>query len=55
MSAPVREELEEIAHNGETMRVQQDLARPTMRVKLIGHFKPCMTEIYIHIVARMAD
>ena len=28
MPAPVREELEEIAHNGETMRAQQDLARP---------------------------
>ena len=27
----------------------------TMRVELIGHFKPCMTEIYLHIVARMAD
>ena len=21
----------------------------TMRVQLIGHFKPCMTEIYLHI------
>ena len=27
----------------------------TMRAELIGHFKPCMTEIYLHIVARMAD
>ena len=26
-----------------------------MRVELIGLFKPCMTEIYLHIVARMAD
>ena len=28
-----------------------------MRAELIGHFKPCMTEIitYIHIDARMAD
>ena len=26
-----------------------------MRVDLIGHFKPCMTEIYLHIDARMAD
>ena len=25
-----------------------------MRVELIGHFKPCMTDIYIHIDARMA-
>ena len=25
-----------------------------MRVDLIGHFKPCMTDIYIHIDARMA-
>ena len=28
---------------------------PTMRVELIGHFKPCMTDIYLHIDARMAD
>ena len=27
----------------------------TMRAKLIGHFQPCMTDIYIHIDARMAD
>ena len=27
----------------------------TMRVELIGHFKTCMTEIYLHIDARMAD
>ena len=27
----------------------------SVRVELIVHFKPCMTEIYIHIVARMAD
>ena len=26
-----------------------------MRVELIGHFQPCMTEIYLHIGARMAD
>ena len=26
-----------------------------MRVDIIDHFKPCMTEIYLHIVARMAD
>ena len=29
--------------------------QPTMRAELIGHFKPCMTDIYLHIVARMAD
>ena len=27
----------------------------TMRVELIGNFQPCMTEIYLHIDARMAD
>ena len=27
----------------------------TMRAELIGHFEPCMTEIYLHIDARMAD
>ena len=27
----------------------------TMRAELIGHVKPCMTDIYIHIDARMAD
>ena len=26
-----------------------------MRAELIGHFKPCMTDIYLHIDARMAD
>ena len=26
-----------------------------MRVELIGHFQPCMTEIYLYIDARMAD
>ena len=27
----------------------------TMRAEFIGHFEACMTEIYIHIDARMAD
>ena len=27
----------------------------TLRVQLIGHFKACMPEIYLHIDARMAD
>ena len=27
----------------------------TMRAELIGHFKACMTEMYLHIDARMAD
>ena len=27
----------------------------TMRAELIGHFKACMTEIYLHIDARVAD
>ena len=26
-----------------------------MRAELIGHLKACMTEIYLHIDARMAD
>ena len=26
-----------------------------VRVQLIGHLFPCMTEIYLHIVAHMAD
>ena len=26
-----------------------------MRAELIGNFEPCMTEIYLHIDARMAD
>ena len=29
--------------------------RCTMRAELIDHFEPCMTEIYLHIDARMAD
>eukprot|EP01048_Picozoa_sp_COSAG05_P004359 COSAG05_NODE_230_length_13364_cov_33.748662_14_plen_100_part_00 len=27
----------------------------TMRAKLIGHFQTCMTDIYLHIDARMTD
>ena len=27
----------------------------TMRADIIGHFEPCMTDIYLHIDARMAD
>ena len=26
-----------------------------MRAELIGHLKPCVTDIYLHIDARMAD
>ena len=26
-----------------------------MRAELIGHFQPCMTDIYLHIDARVAD
>ena len=29
--------------------------RCTMRAELIDHFEPCMTDIYLHIYARMAD
>ena len=29
--------------------------RCTMRAGLIGDFEPCMTEIYLHIDARMAN
>ena len=38
-----------------TAVVERAIARCTMRAELIGHFKPCITEIYLHIVARMAD
>ena len=32
------------------------MPRPrTMRAELIGHFKACVTEIYLHIDARVAD
>ena len=29
-------------------------SEPTMRAELIGHFEPCMTEVYLHIYARTA-
>ena len=29
--------------------------RVRVRVHIIGHLQPCMTEIYLHIIARMAD
>ena len=31
------------------------LCMRTVRAELIGHFKACMTESYLHIDARMAD
>ena len=34
---------------------QHALHHCTMRAELIGHFKACMTDIYLHIAARMAD
>ena len=39
------------------LRFRWELAenRDTMRAELIGHSKACMTEIYLHIDARMAD
>ena len=30
-------------------------AAHTVRAELIGHYQPCMTDIYLHIDARMAD
>ena len=41
----------------EAIRVQivENNGGAQVRVQLIGHFKPCMTDIYLHIVARMAD
>eukprot|EP01048_Picozoa_sp_COSAG05_P021269 COSAG05_NODE_3863_length_1801_cov_2.178613_3_plen_154_part_00 len=35
--------------------IQVRTRRLTMRAESIGHFQPCMTEIYLHIDARMAD
>ena len=32
-----------------------EINEPTMRAELIGHSKPCITEIYLYIDARMAD
>ena len=32
-----------------------DASLRTMRAELIDHFEPCMTEIYLHVDARMAD
>ena len=44
---------------GQTVGTAASVAEPgtagTMRVQLICHFKPCMTEIYLHIVARISD
>ena len=42
------------------LTVLQTLTPPTvlsgtMRAELIGHFEPCMTDIYLHIDAHMAD
>ena len=35
--------------------LESGAASHRVRVQLIGHLQPCMTEIYLHIVARMAD
>ena len=37
------------------LEIDVAIAVCTMRAELIGHFEPCMTEIYLHIDARMAD
>ena len=37
------------------VRPPASLCPVTMRAELIGHFKACMTEIYLHIDARVAD
>ena len=42
--------------HGEHPATRAALARvTTMRAELIGHLKACMTEIYLHIDARVAD
>ena len=35
--------------------LEQDRSALRVRVQLIGDFEACMTEIYLHIDARMAD
>ena len=45
--AELQHRLEEL--KGQTFQVRVLPSRPTMRVELIGHFKPCMTDIYIPI------
>ena len=39
----------------EAFRAAVERAQQQVRVQLIGHLEPCMTEIYLQIVARMAD
>ena len=47
------------AHNEDVENPQIEVSpavpRATMRAELIGHFKPCMTDIYLYIDARVAD
>ena len=38
-----------LVDSGNSQRGWQRRDNPTMRVELIGHFKPCMTDIYLHI------
>ena len=41
--------------SGPSVRPPEPTHGLTMRAELIGHYQPCMTEIYLHIDARMAD
>ena len=53
MCAMLRRETE-LRHAAQ-VRPRSDHTMYTMRADIIGHFKPCMNDIYIHIDARMAD
>ena len=41
--------LTSIVQSAELVNYVRSLPMYTMRAELIGHFKPCMTEIYLHI------
>ena len=50
-----RQRIALLSNELQNSRVSERAPLPTMRADRIGHFKPCMTDIYIHIDARMAD
>ena len=50
-----RDDLRELRRACSRQQQVPCVSQVTMRVELIGHFKPCMTDSYLHIDARRAD
>ena len=49
------EQVSRVPSSAQAVFVSRSSSSVRVRVQLIGHLQPCMTDIYLHIVARMAD